>query len=171
MLRPLWQQSHWPPGKHCRVQKDITANIDSGGWCYIKVEYKLNLCRRRLRIPRSTSGKKPLNLRQQANIHNSLFYLARCRDKLIHTRFEPYETSLQGHPKSEDCIETYGRIDDLIFRVDLKCRAELVPLELLVELHKEQSYKSEPGVHTVQDSELKMEIEWGSWGSYPRNLT
>jgi hypothetical protein len=48
----------------------------------------------------------------------------------------------------------YGEKCHLIVEVDLKCRKELAPIELLI-LFKEQSYDnevvSEPGAHKVQD--------------------
>jgi hypothetical protein len=50
--------------------------------------------------------------------------------------------------------EVYGKSSCLIFKVDLKCRKELAPVELLLEFLKEQLYEdneeeSAPGAHTV----------------------
>jgi hypothetical protein len=151
-------------------KKYITVNIESGGWCYIKGEYKLPIYGRELQLPRSTSGKRPLNVRQQANLHNRLFYLVKFLNRQVPDMFHRYkiriEWELSGYywdPNSDEVIVTHEGIDELTFKVDLKCRRELAPVEILVELHKEQSYESEPGAHAAQDSspdlELKMEIE------------
>jgi hypothetical protein len=69
--------------------------------------------------------------------------------------------------------KVYGKLckekPRIIFKVDLKCRKELAPIELLPKLIMEQSYdytedKSAPGAKTVQNSspdfELKLEIHW-----------
>jgi hypothetical protein len=51
----------------------------------------------------------------------------------------------------------------LTFKVDLKCRKELAPVELLLELFNEQSYECALGAHTAEDPspnlQLKLEIE------------
>jgi hypothetical protein len=53
---------------------------------------------------------------------------------------------------------------NVTFKVDLNCRKELAPVELLVELLKEQSYKHDdnedetaPEAHTVQDPSPDLE--------------
>jgi hypothetical protein len=64
----------------------------------------------------------------------------------------------------------------LTFKVDLKCRKELTPVELLPELFKEQPYEdntdeSAPGAHTEHyprpDLELRLQIKRSSSLRYP----
>jgi hypothetical protein len=72
--------------------------------------------------------------------------------------------------RGNKCVMIWGENNDVTFKVDLKCRTEQAPVELLVELLKEQSYEdneeeSAPGAHREQgpspEFELKLEIETG----------
>jgi hypothetical protein len=148
-------------------EKDITVDIDSGGWCYIKGEYKVEgihpsqiLC--------CTFGPEPLTLDQQIMLQNILWDLARSRNKVhlvipmcyeiiddfpggLH-ELNPYrikDVSFHGYHR-----KLYAQAAYIIFKVDLKCRKDLTPVELLRELPKEQPYEdneeeSSPGAHTV----------------------
>jgi hypothetical protein len=165
-------------------EKDITVDIDSGGWCYIKGEYNVYgtffskiLC--------GNFGQNPLTLDQQRTLQNLLLILTCYRNKVHFKRLRDYEITydfrgdlyelnrlLRYKDVCYDC--TYRKSSYLIFKVDLKCRKELAPVELLLELPKEQPYEDNeekfgPGAHTVQDPspdlELKLQIEKGkpSW--------
>jgi hypothetical protein len=165
-------------------EKDVTVDIDSGGWCYIKGEYKVygkylseKLCR--------NFGQNPLTLDQQRKLQNLLFNLACVRNDIHFETLRNYEISddfrgglyeLNRLLRHKDvCYQKcyghrYGKSSHIIIKVDLKCRKELAPVELLLELLKEQPYEdneeeSFPGAHTVQDPspdlELKLQIEKG----------
>jgi hypothetical protein len=123
---------------------------------------------------------KETGVTSQAALHNRLFYLARSRYDCFEEWLTHYKLSFYGailtyykNPKYEDYIEIYFEGDfDVTFKVALKCRKELAPVELLVELLKEQSYESVPGSHTSQDRrpdlEMKIEILKGRCLMYPR---
>jgi hypothetical protein len=159
-------------------KKDITVNIDSGGWCYIKGEYKLRpKCR--LILPDGASGTKPLTIKQQTDLHNTLLCLAKSQNDFdnpniryytIHFSIVLYSDHLRR--RKMDIGINNVNFDEIIFKVYLKCRRELAPVELLVELLKEEGYESAPGAHTAQDSspnlELRLEIEGESYGLHPR---
>jgi hypothetical protein len=163
--------------KGCK--KDVTVTIDSGGWCYIKGEYKLRpQCNPPL--PRGTSGKKPLTVKEQAALQNMLFYLARFQyDSSYFDSYSRYSVSYNNAllkdfrvQRNEDYCYYDRRDLELTFKVNLKCRTKLAPVEVLVELLKGQLYESVPGAHTAQypspDLELKMEVEKGSCRLCPR---
>jgi hypothetical protein len=159
-------------------KKDIAVNIDSGGWCYIKGEYKLR-ARCPLILPGGASGKKPLTIKQQADLQNTLFCLAKSQHDFKNARLS-YCTihfnrvlcrDILRRRETDICV--YNVVfNEITFKVYLKCRRELAPVELLVELLKEQAYESAPGAYTAQDPspdlELKLEIERGSYGLHPR---
>jgi hypothetical protein len=150
-------------------KKDITVNIDSGGWCYIKGEYKLR-AKCPLILPSGASGRKPLTIKQQAGLQNMLFYLANSQHDFGYPWLW-YYTICFGNALGRDYLRRRenhiaffsGAFVELTFQVDLKCRRELAPVELLVELLKEEAYESAPGAHTAQDPspdlELKLDIE------------
>jgi hypothetical protein len=163
-------------------KKDIAVNIDSEGWCYIKGEYKLH-ANRSVIVPDPASGLEPLTVKQQVKLQNVLFCLARFRHVSQHPTLQRYSMRFAKEyyskllrRRNED-LQTYFAYDvDVILKVDLKCRKELAPIELLLELPKEQSYEdneeeSAPGSHTVKDPspdfELKLQIERGSCPWYP----
>jgi hypothetical protein len=164
-------------------EKDITVNTDSGGWCYMKGEYKLYgmypseiLC--------WTFVRKPLTLDQQSEFQLMLWKLASSRNESHLQMLKNYEVSddfrgglyelnrLLCHKDvsyQNRYYFAYRAASYIIIKVDLKCRKELAPVELL-ELLKEQSYEDieeedAPGAHTVPDSspdlELQIEIEEG----------
>jgi hypothetical protein len=157
-------------------KKDITVNIDSGGWCYIKGEYKLR-ARCSLILPDGASGKKPLTIKQQADLHNTLLCLAKSRHDFENMwtirYYRIYFLILCDHLRGTGMESGIYDVesDEIIFKVYLKCRRELAPVELLVELLKEEAYESAPGPHTAQDPspnlELKLVIERESYGLHP----
>jgi hypothetical protein len=158
-----------------QCMKDITVNIDSGGWCYIKGQYKMHT-KCPLILPDGSSGQQPLTVKQQVELQNVLFGLARFRCHSRHRTIQRYRTDFDDF-LFDLCVVfwntdvhhdmLYGDDVHLTFKVDLKCRKELAPIELL-ELLKEQSYEdngnaSAPGAHTLQDPspnlKLKLQIE------------
>jgi hypothetical protein len=151
-------------------KKDITVNIDSGGWCYMKGEYKLHT-RYWSILPFCYPRRTQLTVTMQRQLQNSLFFFARSR---CLSHFDELEHSIVHRDRL--ALWTFDNLrwpmdQHLIFKVDLKCRRELAPVELLVELLKAQSYESAPGAHTAQDPspdlELKLQILWvkGKWDS------
>jgi hypothetical protein len=159
-------------------KKDITVNMDSGGWCYIKGEYKLHP-KFMLILPGPPSALEPLTVQQQAQLQYALFLFARSQClsyfewihciNIYYSHFSPW--------RYDDLSGFRSIFGPLIFKVDLKCRRKLAPVELLVELLKQQAYEDNakenaPGAHTGQDSspdlELKLEIESGSCRFYSR---
>jgi hypothetical protein len=132
-------------------------NIDSGGWCYAKGEYELQIGT--LCMAPIVDSLEPLTVTQQANLQYRLFMHARFRCLSHFTRLERRIVNMVHLPLWLSDISYTGQNQHLIFKVDLKCRNVLAPVELLPELRKEQSY----GAHTAQDSspdlELKLQIE------------
>jgi hypothetical protein len=156
-------------------KKDITVNVDSEGWCYIKGQYKV-YTKCPLILPDGSSGQQPLTVQQQVQLQNMLFGLARFRCHSRHQTTQRYKNDFNDF-LFDLCVVfwdtdvhldmLYGDDVHLIFKVDLKCRRELAPIELL-ELLKELPYadnenESAPGAHTVQDPspdlKLKLQIE------------
>jgi hypothetical protein len=164
-------------------KKDITVNIDSGGWCYIKGQYKVDgACMYSSTLPPESLGLKPMTVGQQKQLHGwlgnfvrlsnnyYLWRLLRCKTFDIDFEDGTYELHSKFYGDNKFNIEIYGKLYDkvhLIFEVDLKCRKELAPVELLFELFKEESCEdnedeSAHGTHTAHDPgpdlELKLQI-------------
>jgi hypothetical protein len=164
-------------------KKDVIVNIDSGGWCYIKGQYKVNGTFLGI-LPGETSGLEPLSVKQQAELHHLFWDLARLSNNYYLWRLRRYEefdiNFRNGLYRIDFALSTrdflYRKLysdayEDKfiqIIKVDLKCRKELAPVDLLLKLLKEQSHdenedESAPGAHTVQDPspdlELKLQIE------------
>jgi hypothetical protein len=162
-------------------KKDITVKIHSG-WCYIKGQYKV--CGIIWdRLPGDASGLESLSVYQQAELHNVLYNFAKLNNNYHLWRLRRCEKlcfKFKHYLTLENALgtDTYFFMNtydpwwegksNLTFKVDLKCRKELAPIELLLELLKEQSYddnedESAPGTHIVQDPspdlELKLETE------------
>jgi hypothetical protein len=108
-------------------------------------------------------------------LQSTLFYVARIENIFKYSMLQCY-TESSKLDKTFNFVDPRGEIlwpnsegnYDATFKVDLKCRTELAPVELLVELLKEQSYydneeESAPGAHREQDPsrdfELKLQIE------------
>jgi hypothetical protein len=165
----------------CR--KDITVKT-SGVWCYIKGQYEVNGALID-GLPGGASGLEPLNAHQQLELYIKLCSLARWSNNYHHWRQWRYEEFDIDFCEGLCELDATLRYDDLnyrklygkffkekpriMFKVDLKCKKELAPIELLPELINEPSYdytedKSAPGANTVQNSspdlELKLEIHW-----------
>jgi hypothetical protein len=143
---------------------NIIKNMNSGGWCYIKAEYIVGTAFP-LKLPCLTSARKPMSVKQQAKLEYALFNLARfechhyflmlgCKIDLI----EDSKLKRYLNIGSEKLVKP-----DYVFELDLKCREELVPVELL-KLTKEQSCEnsedeSASAAHTVQDPSLDFELK------------
>jgi hypothetical protein len=152
-------------------KKDITVNMDSGGWCYIKGEYKVQ----KLFVSKSPDGAsalEPLTAIQQAELQYSLFHYARSRCLFHFLELNSRTVSFNQFLRwiyGVDCMMCHINGKPLTFKVDLKCRRELAPVELLLELLKEQSYESAPGAHTAEDPspnlqlKLQIEVKGSSW--------
>jgi hypothetical protein len=166
---------------HLDCKKDISVNIDSEGWCYIKGQYTVNGSYL-YRFPGDPFWQEPLNVCEQKQLYewlynftkkNNNFYLFRLRHReIFHIDFNDVLSKL------DRVICYYGAyywtlydLDynhvHLIFKVDLKCRKELAPIELLLELLKEESCENNEdesvhGTHTGQDPgpdlELKLQV-------------
>jgi hypothetical protein len=146
-------------------KKDITVNIDSGGWCYIKGQYKINGTVMH-RLPNKASGLKPLSIYQQIELHDMLYNLARENNEWQVWKqrlFEYFDTDFQDTTFQQIYHSILKDDHNLVFKVDLKCRKELAPVEL-PELLKEQTHddneeESAPGANTVQDLSLNLELK------------
>jgi hypothetical protein len=176
-------------------KKNITVNVDSGGWCYIKGEYRVHISHVGC-VAGHDSGLKPLDAKEQRTLHSFLYNLARARNyfylKKVLTDDEnaigasnvipvpvlPYKGLSECHKTryayiicSEESCTDDGKNDEepgLIFNVDLKCRKELAPVEILLEFLTfpscdQNEVKTAALTDTVQDSspdlELKLDIE------------
>jgi hypothetical protein len=162
-------------------KKDITVNT-SGAMCYINGQYEVygTLMDE---LPATVSGLEPLSVQQQMELHNTFHNLATWSNNFYmwkQWRYEDIDTDFDcGAPELDNVFqesdisyrEYYADVCKgkarVIFKVDLKCRKELAPFELLAKLDKEQSYdytedKSAPGANTAQNSspdlELKLQI-------------
>jgi hypothetical protein len=146
-------------------KNDITVNIDSGAWCYIKGQYKINGTAMH-RLPNKASGLKPLSIKQQIELHDMLYNLARLSNEWQVRRqqwFDIIDINFQDITFQVIYHHIFRDDHNLVFKVDLKCRKELAPVEL-IELLKEQSYddieeESAPGANTVQDLSLNLELK------------
>jgi hypothetical protein len=205
-------------------KKDISVNIDSDGWCYIKGEYKLRRSFFTCNSDRD-SGLEPLAINEQMNLHEALYILAMTRNQYClkethaeeenalhasditwhvsgsyeglsvwdevryyysHYSKHAYRKCFQkdnddeGENRTMDnvqnlynyvnipSLQTFRSHDeedfDLIFKVDMKCRKELAPIELLENPSCGNNEDGiEASVYTVQDLSpdlrLKLEIE------------
>jgi hypothetical protein len=72
-------------------EKDVTVNTDSGGWCYIKGEYKFLIKFPPLFLS-GVSGNKPLTVEQQAKLLHMLFRCARFGSYSLIPFFRRYIT-------------------------------------------------------------------------------
>jgi hypothetical protein len=206
-------------------KKDISVNIDSEGWCYIKGTYKLRrsffTCE-----PDWNSELRPLTINEQVCLHEVLYILAmasnqcylmeadtdeenainvcgatwhvsgfykgisECDEFCYHyshyskhsysklfqegnedgegtrrTMDNDQETNNLLNIPSSQTSRSYDEEDfDLIFKVDMKCRKELAPIELLNETScDEYGDGTKASIYTVQDCShdfsLKLEIE------------
>jgi hypothetical protein len=160
-------------------KKDITVNIDSGGWCYIKGQYKVYRTGLYL-LPFGFFGLTPLTVDKQKQLHDRLYDLASMsnnyylwrlrRSEEFEINFNDGLSELDRALCEEECFyrALYDSLHDknhLIFEVDLKCRKELAPVELLLELLKEESYEdnedeSAHGTHTAQDPGPDLELKF-----------
>jgi hypothetical protein len=167
-------------------KRDITLNIDSGGWCYIKGQYKLKGTNFYvLYLPSNHLGLKPLTVEEQRQLHDWLYHVA-CTNNNYYLwrlmRCEEFDIDFNDGLSELDRVLRDGRgsywtldcehydKNRLIIEVDLKCRKELAPVELLLELLKEEPCEDDEdesanGTHTVQDPgtdlELKLQITLG----------
>jgi hypothetical protein len=165
----------------CR--KDIAVNT-SRDWCYIKGQYQVNGTLMN-GLPGGAPGLEPLSVYQQLDLHNRLYDLARWSNNYYLWRERHYEEFdidfCRGLTELDFALcwsdrsyqKFYGKLWEekvhIIFKVDLKCRKELAPIELLHELVKEQPYdytedKNAPGANATEDFspdfELKLQIHW-----------
>jgi hypothetical protein len=153
-------------------EKNITVNIDEGGWCYIKGEYEMRGAFK-IFMPSRAIELEPMTVKRHILFQNMLFDFARFR-------YDYTDMLTKGEMRGIDLRElidvvfsaddfrdlnrkVYG---DLTFKVDLKCRKELAPVELLLELPKEHSYnyddnedENASGAHTVQDPSPDLELK------------
>jgi hypothetical protein len=145
-------------------KKDITVNIDSGGWCYIKGEYKLDKIFPQI-LRDYVSQLESLTLKQQLEFQYALFFYIRCQLLSIFADFNVGNVWDNHYPPWDNQFLYVNEDCPLTFKVDLKCRRELAPVEVL-ELLKEQSHESVPGARTLQDpspdGEFKLQVERGS---------
>jgi hypothetical protein len=123
-------------------EKDITVNIDERGWCYIKGKYKTR-GEFGLYVPRRVTGLEPLTVKQHAVLQYMLLYIARQRYRFLSANMmlysKPYPSSYEIFNTGDFLYMRSGIFRELTFKVDLKCRKELAPVELLHELLKEHS--------------------------------
>jgi hypothetical protein len=206
-------------------KKDISVNIDSEGWCYVKGEYKLRRSFFTCESDRN-SGLETLTINEQVCLHEALYVLAMMSNQYYLVEADADENnalnangitwlisgSYQGLSECDEFCYYYGhyskhsyskrfqkcnevdegtnrtmnnvqnlnnRINipssetsrfydeedfDLIFKVDMKCRKELAPIELLTESsYEENEDESEASIYRVHDCSpdlrLKLEIE------------
>jgi hypothetical protein len=168
-------------------EKNITVKIDSGGWCFIKGKYKVNGTDM-YTLPNNHPRRKPLNVCEQKELYEWLYNfsimsnnhylwrLRRCEEFDIDFNDDLFDLDL-GEWNDDRFYRTlhgpsYGKVH-LTFKVDLKCRKELAPVELLLELLKEDPCEDneDESAHGTQttldpgpDLELKLTIrKTGSW--------
>jgi hypothetical protein len=179
-------------------KKNISISIDSEGWCYIKGEYRVHRAHVRIMIfiIEDDSGLRLLDVREQRTLHSFLYNLARTHNYFsIMKGFTDDEDALGASNVScipvssykgmsecckmryaykicneEGCTDNCKNDGDpgLIFKVDLKCRKELAPIEILLKFPTvpscdQNKVETAALTDTVQDSspnfELKLDIE------------
>jgi hypothetical protein len=176
-------------------KKNVTVSNDSGGWCYIKGEYRVSRSHVGYIIGHD-SGIEPLDVKEQRTLHSFLYNLARAHNffyiKKVLTDDENalgasdvIRVPVPSYKGMSECRKTrYAYIicneesctDDckngedpgLTLRVDLKCRMELAPVEMLLEFRKvpscdQNEVETAASTDTVQDSspnfELQLDVE------------
>lgn len=88
-------------------EKGITVNIDEGGWCYIKGEYKTRGAFG-LYVPRCVTGLEPLTVKQHVVLQYMLLYIATQRYTRTSANMMPYS---KPYPSSgEICLGKQCRV-------------------------------------------------------------
>jgi hypothetical protein len=176
---------------NCR--KAITVSVESGGWCYIKGEYTVHRSRFGFTKDRN-SGLEPLTHIEQRFLHSYLYNLAKVRNDLhckqlyadgvnnlsagdiIRVPVHPYE-GLSQCPEICYAYSILRYIEDdqddcIIFSVDLKCRKELAPIEILLQFRTDPSCdqngdETAAWTDRVQDSSLHLELKLNIQSQWP----